>query len=551
MNTLAQEIQKFLKGDIAFDEKTLAIYSRDASLFEVKPKIVVFPKDAEDIKKLVQFVSDKKKEMSDISLTVRAGGTDMSGGPLNDSIIVDVIRYLNHIKDIGDLRDGEGYVVAEPGVFYRDFEKETLKRGYILPTYPASRELCALGGMVANNAGGEKTLVYGKTENFVMELSMILSDGKEYVFKPLSNEELTGKMQQKDLEGDIYRQIYKLIDENFEIVKKAKPGVSKNSAGLNLWDIWDKNFFDLTKLIVGAQGILGIVTSVKFRLVKPKTHSGMAVIFLKDFNHLTDLIQKILPLGPASFESFDNYTLRLAIRFFPSFLKLLGAKNIFALAFRFLPELWLVLTMGMPKMVLLVEFEEENETLINRKINELLREIGQFKVKTRVARTAEEMKKYWAIRRESFNLLRQRIRGKQTAPFIDDVIVRPEYLPEFLPKLYEILDRYNLLYTIAGHVGDGNFHVIPLMELAKEEERKKIEAAAAEVYSWVFKFGGSTTAEHNDGLIRSHYLKEMYGERIYKLFEEVKRIFDSSNIFNPRKKIGADFKFALEHIKRS
>ena len=551
METLVEEIQKFLAGEIAFDEKTLAAYSRDASLFEVKPKLVVFPKDTEDLKKLVRFVSGKKKTMPDLSLTVRAGGTDMSGGPLNDSIIVDLTRHFNQIKDVGDLPNGEGYAVVEPGVFYRDFEKETLKKGYILPTFPASRELCTLGGMVANNAGGEKTMVYGKTQDFVLEVNVVLSDGNEYVLKSLSRSEFQEKLTREDWESTVYRRVQKLIEENLEEVKKAKPNVSKDSAGLNLWDIWDGENFDLTKLIVGSQGILGIVTKIKFRLVRPKTHSGMIVVFLKDFSKLTDLIQRIFPFKPASFESFDNYTLALAIRFLPGFLKLLGAKNMFVLGIQFFPEFWLILTRGMPKMVLLVEFEEESEGAVNKKINSLLSAFDEFKVKTRVARTSRETKKYWSIRRESFNLLRNKIQGKQTAPFIDDIIVRPEQLPQFLPKVYEILDRYNLLYTIAGHVGDGNFHIIPLMELKKETEREKIIKISEEIYPLVFEFGGSITAEHNDGLIRSQYLQKMYGQKIYGLFEEVKKIFDPQNIFNPRKKIGVDINFVLTHMKKS
>ena len=152
------------------------------------------------------------------------------------------------------------------------------------------------------------------------------------------------------------------------------------------------------------------------------------------------------------------------------------------------------------------------------------------------------------MRRESFNLLRHKVKGKKTAPFIDDLIVRPEFLSEFLPKLYEILDRYKFLYTIAGHVGDGNFHIIPLMRLEREEERVKIIPAMDEVYKLVFQYGGSISAEHNDGLIRSPYLRQMYGDEIYRIFEEIKKIFDPQNIFNPGKKTSASLEYVLEHF---
>ena len=155
------------------------------------------------------------------------------------------------------------------------------------------------------------------------------------------------------------------------------------------------------------------------------------------------------------------------------------------------------------------------------------------------------------MRRESFNLLRKRIKNKQTAPFIDDIIVRPEYLSDFLPRLGAILEPYSekLIYTIAGHIGNGNFHIIPLMNLDDSETKKIISELMEKVYTLVLTFHGSITAEHNDGLIRSPYLKKMYGERVYELFEGVKKIFDPENIFNPGKKVGSSMEYALSKIK--
>ena len=170
---IAGEIKKIIKGEVLFDEETLRKYSQDASLFEVKPEAVVFPRNTEDLKKLVSFVVKNKKKNKALSLTPRAGGSDMSGGPLSESIVVD-------FKHFSKVKMGDGYAIAEPGVFYRDFEKETLKKKLILPTYPASRELCALGGMIANNAAGEKTLKYGKTIDYVEELKVVLCDGEEH-----------------------------------------------------------------------------------------------------------------------------------------------------------------------------------------------------------------------------------------------------------------------------------------------------------------------------------------------------------------------------------
>ncbi len=543
---MIDELKKVVRGEILEDEKTRTQYSRDASLLEVRPQAVIFPKDVEDLKNLVGYVSKEKKNQPKLSLTPRSAGTDMTGGPLSESLVLDFTKHFNHIKEVGD-----GYAIAEPGVFYRDFEKETLKQGWLLPSYPASRETCALGGMVNNNSGGEKSLIYGKTQNYVEELKMILRDGNEYTIKKISKAELNQKRRQEDFEGEIYRRVHDVLEKNQDLIKNFRPKVSKNSSGYNIWDVWDGENLDMTKLLVGAQGTLGIMTEAKLRLVRPKPNSGMLVIFLKDLLKLDQVVNVVMPLRPSSFEAFDDHTLKLALKFFRGFLKLLGAGNAINLAWQFLPEFLMLLTTGLPKLVLLAEFEGDSSDEVTKKVIGLKKTLDEMKIKSRLAITAKEAKKYWAIRRESFNLLRQKIKGKQTAPFVDDLIVRPDQLDEFLPKLYEILDRYNLLYTIAGHVGDGNLHIIPLMVLSNEKERAKIAPVMDEVYRLTLSFGGSITAEHNDGLIRSSYLPMMYGEDIYKIFEEIKDIFDPDRIFNPGKKVGASLEYALAHLKKS
>lgn len=226
---LQQELKSKIKGDVLSDEKTLNSYSHDASIFEVKPKLVVFPKDTDDIKALVKFVNENKKQNPDLSLTARSAGTDMGGGPLNDSIIVAFEKYFNKIISVSPSA-GSGLAIAQPGVYYRDFEKETLKQNLIFPSYPASKDICAIGGIVSNNSGGEKSLKYGKTEDYITNLKIILADGNEYEFTSLNEQELKNKMNQQNFEGEIYRKIYELITNNLELITSAKPKVHKNSA---------------------------------------------------------------------------------------------------------------------------------------------------------------------------------------------------------------------------------------------------------------------------------------------------------------------------------
>lgn len=523
------------------DTASLTAASHDASLFSVTPQAVAYPKNTEDIQALVQFANQHTNEK--VSLTVRSGGTDMSGGPLNESIIVDV-RHLNRVKEVTG-----HHATVEPGTFYRDFEKQTLAKNLLLPPYPASREICTVGGMVANNAGGEKTLTYGKTEQYVDQLKVVLSDGQAYTFRKLSLPELQAKMALPTFEGDIYRQLVNLIDNHEEIINAARPQVSKNSTGYNLWNVYshEAKQFDVTQLLTGSQGTLGIITEITFRLITPQPHSQMLVLFLPDTSDLARIIATVLRYHPESFESYDDHTLKLAMQFFPQMARQMGA-NIFSLAWQFLPEAAVMATSGLPRLMLLAEFTGHDGEEIVRRAKACQAALKQFPIKTRLTRSEAETKKYWSIRRESFNLLRHNIKDKHTAPFIDDLVVRPAVLPEFLPRLTEIMSQYDLTYTIAGHAGDANFHIIPLMDLSKPEQRALIPELAKKVYDLVFEYKGSMSGEHNDGLIRSHFLPQMYGPEVYHLFEEVKKIFDPNNIFNPGKKVGSSWDYALEHM---
>ena len=522
------------KGEIESDAAARAKYSRDASLFKVVPQAVVFPRDAADVKALVRFVNANPH--LHISLTARAAGTDMSGGPLTESIVVDFTRHMDAIHTVG-----YGTAVADPGLYYRDLEKALAAHEFLLPSYTASKDLCAVGGMVANNSGGEKTLSYGKTADYVRSLTVVLSDGNAYVVRPLNSFQLRAKLRQADFEGGLYRDMYALVTQNAALLKAAKPRVSKNSAGYALWDVYDGTTFDLTRLFSGSQGTLGMITEIEFRTVRPKKHSRLLVMFLNDVDRLGDIVHGILSFKPESFESYDDQTLWLGMRYM-----------LFRFGLRFLPEVWMaVRNGGLPKLVLLAEFTGETEEEAQARAHQAARDLHRFGCATRITKTVQDAEKYWAIRRESFNLLRTKIRGRQTAPFVDDIIVPVDHLPQFLPELSALFEPYkaDMTYTVAGHAGDGNFHIIPLMDLASPRARQIIPALTDAVYALVLRYGGSITAEHNDGIVRTPYLEQMYGAEVCALFAETKRIFDPRNIFNPNKKVGGTKEYALAHIR--
>ena len=551
MNELKNKIQQTgFTGELDDAPETLEKYSHDASMFEIVPELVVSPKTADDVQTLVKFVAENKAANPALSLTARSAGTDMSGAAINDSIIVDFNKHLTKLINI----DATSATV-QPGMFFRDFDVETIKFNAMLPPYPASRDLCTVGGMVNNNSGGEKSLQYGKTADYVTELKFVFADGIERVVKPLTKEQLAVKMGQDDFEGMVYKQLFELLEANYDIIQAARPNVSKDSTGYHLWNVWNREtgIFDLTKAIVGAQGTLGFVTEANLKLVERPTNSGLLVIFLRDISALGDLIATVVKYRPATFEGFDDATLLLSMKFMPSFLRILGPVRFIRLLFSLIPT-GFQLIKGFPKLVLMVEFTGTSSAEVRQKIKALHKELAVQKKAFGISGfeetpTEASSDKFWVMRRYSFQLLRSKVKDKHTAPFIDDFVVNPQHLPEFLPKVYTIIKKYKLLATIAGHMGDGNFHIIPLMTLEDPNDRAKLEPAMKEVNDLVLEYGGSLSGEHNDGLVRGPWLEAQYGKEMVELFKRTKDIFDPAHIFNPNKKAYATWEYTFAHVR--
>lgn len=540
------------KGEVSTTPEDLERFSRDTSIFKRTPSHVATPKNAEELGDLVADVHAARKQGDTVSVTARAAGTDMSGGPLTTSIVASFTKHLNHVLEVSErpTHSHEGYAITEPGVYYRDFEKATLEKGLVLPSYPASREIAALGGIVANNSGGERTLRYGKTEEYVEELSCVLSDGSLATFGPLTPSEVAKKKELATLEGDIYRGLDALLTKNAALIESHRPKVSKNSAGYALWSVKDRTTgaFNIAKLICGSQGTLALWHQVKLALVKPKEHRAMLVVFLTDLKVLPEIVHRVLRYNPESFESYDDQTFKLAVRFLPEMLGQMGFARAARLGISFLPEAELVLTGGVPKLILMAEFAEDSIEAADAKAMAAKEALTDLGLKMKVEKNERESEKFWIVRRESFRLLRKNLHGMYAAPFIDDFVISPDVYPEFLPELDALLQEYSdrFIYTIAGHIGNGNFHIIPLMDLSKPEVRQVVLDLAPKVYDLVIKYGGTTTGEHNDGIIRTPYLEKQFGSEMAALFRETKHLFDPLEVFNPGKKVGGTF----DDIKR-
>lgn len=548
---IQSDLKGVFKGELDTTPETLDFYSHDASLFELRPEIVAFPKDADDVKAAVRYVLENKAANPKLSVTPRSAGTDMSGGAINESIILDVSRHMTNIWEITP-----EVAHVQPGKLFREFDVETKKVGSILPSYPASRSLASVGGMVSNNSGGELGVSYGKTERYVSELSVVLGDGNEYTIKPLTKPELDAKIAQGDYEGELYRRTFELIEAHYDEIKAAKPRVAKDSTGYRLWDIWDREtgIFDLTQLFIGAQGTIGIITDIKFKLVPDPMAKkvGTLVVYVRNMEGFGRITERVMSHKPFAVEVFDDKTLMLAFKFIFAFLTRMSFWQWAGMCLRLIPN-GLALLRGFPKLVPLIEFNGDTQEEVDQKVRAARNSLKEFKNISYMeeATTFAKADKFWKIRQESFNLLRQKVKDRHTAPYIDDFIVPLESLEEVLPKINDIVKKYDLMGTLAGHLGDGNFHVIPLMKIEDPAERAKIEPSMNDVYEVVLQYGGSISGEHNDGMVRGPWLERMYGPVIVGYMHEIKQLYDPQNIFNPKKKTDANWDFSFSKIRNS
>lgn len=537
MEDLARQLRHRLKGDINTSLTMRQRFNHDASVFEILPDAIIEPQSTNDIRYLVAFVMTHKHLHPGLSITPRGAGTDMTGGAIGSSILLDMTKHFSQIEAIA-----KNSVQIQPGVFARDLEPLLAKQDRMLGCMPASRAWCTIGGMVANNAGGEQSLRYGNTQRSVKGLRAVLADAHEYEIKPITRRQLDSKMAKDNFEGALYKGVFELIEDNYDLIRNARPKTKKNSMGYNLWDVWDRDtgIFDLTQLFTGSQGTLGIITNITLETVPKAQHTGVLVLYLNTQKHLGDVIAAVSKHTPATFEGFDDLTFELGITYFSSFKKQLGVAQWAKQQASLLRDV-AQFKGHLPRMTLLVEFDGDSKAEVDAKITALQKDLAPFKLRSELPGSEKESGRFWQIRRASFYLLSQHIHDKYAAPFIDDLVVAPKYLPEFLPKLRRILRAYKLPVTIAGHFGDGNLHMLPLIDMKNEAERLKLEQVLREIIPLVLEYDGTLAGEHNDGMIRGPWLPAVFGDEMFQLFRATKELFDPLYIFNPHKKTDASW----------
>jgi len=526
MSKVAQYLQEHLLGEVTSSPGVRKNFSTDGSVLHVMPSAVVYPRNESDVRKAARFTWQLAERGRSLPITARGSGTDQGGGALGSGII---LAFPAHMNRIVAFDSKSGVVTVEPGINYGKLQQTLQTHGRFLPPFPASYEYSTVGGAVANNASGEKSVKYGSTRGYVKTLRVVLANGEVITTGRLSKRELNKKLGLATFEGEIYRSVDTLLEEQAAAVATINRGVTKNASGYDLASIKHKDgSFDLTPLFVGSQGTLGIVTEATLMTEPENPETTLFVAYFDSLQHMTQavLALRALPEMPSAIEMVDEQLLRIVEQLSPSQLKD-------------------VIEKPLPKAVLLVEFDNASERTRKRLSKKASKIFAQYSTNYRMETELAEQEKFWRIRHSSATVVTHTEGNLHAVPIIEDGVVPVEKLETYIEGLYRLFHKYRLNVAVWGHAGDGNLHVQPFLDLAQLGDRQKAFRLMEECYDLLITLGGSTTGEHGDGRLRAPYVERLYGHEAYVLMQKAKAIFDPYNTLNPGVKLGT----SLDDVK--
>ncbi len=495
--SISNELRCIAKGEILDDNWSREVYSVDASHYAIKPSVIVCPADKHDLQNICECSFSKN-----VPITARGAGTGLLGQALSDSIVVDFTKHMNKIMEIGN-----DYVVVQPGVVKGVLDRELKKRGKFLPPDPASSNYCTIGGMVANNSSGVHCLGYGSTIDFLQEIGIVYSDGT------------TGFVNGNNKTDDFrIKKLLAVLSPYLDAIQNRFPKVTKNSCGYRLDAVINDQGFSPHKIFAASEGTLGMLTSARLKILDMPLYRHLLVIGFEDLLSAISEVPLILQFSPVALEMLDQTVVSQ------------GEKNIHQKC------------VGITGCALFVEFAGDRIEDVERRFGGCIEKLsGKCNILESV-RDEQSMTRIWEARKGALNRVMKLTYGsRKPVGLIEDTVVKPTLLHEYTQYLLQAYSDSNLEYVFYGHVGDGNLHTRPLIDTNSKSEVELIERLAQQVFNMVIDVGGTITGEHGDGLARVKYIPSMYGNEIFSIFLQIKKLFDPKYLLNPGKKILPNF----------
>ncbi len=520
MNTLENSLKDRTQAEVYFDAIHKQAYSVDASIYEIEPMGVVIPKTKEDIQEIIRIANEFK-----VSLIPRGAATGITGSCLGNGLIVDISKYLNQILEINY---EEEYVVCQPGVVQDDLNRALSAKGYRLGPDTSTGNRATIGGMLANNAAGAHSLLYGKMIDHVLEVEMALADGECVRFMEVDEKSWQSKANQENPEGRIYREILRIKEIYEKPIRQHIPNIPRKASGYNLEELYKFPHLNVSKLIVGSEGSLGIVTEMKVRISKNPGLVGLCVLHFNSIEDGMRRIPELLKFQPIALEMIDRKIIEMG-RISPSMRGKLG---------------WLK---GDPEMVFVAEFSAGSREELDHKLSQFANtKVGYAQV---CLTDNGEMASVWEVRKAGLGLLLSKRTYSRAIAFIEDVSIAPDKLADFMREFLRYLESKGKTAGIYGHVGSGCMHVRPYIDLRKEHDVELMVHIMENVSTMVLKQGGAMSGEHGDGRIRTWLNKKMFGKDVYQAFIDLKTAFDPRYVFNPG--VIVDGPNVIDHLRLS
>ncbi len=505
---LERELRRVVEGEVRFDQYSRLLYSTDASMYQVEPIGVVLPRSRADVQAVLELAN-----RYNVPVLPRGGGTSLIGQTVNHAIVLDFSKYMHRVLEVS--RD-ELWCRVEPGVIQDELNAHVRPLGLLFGPDTSTSNRATLGGMSGNNSAGSHSIAYGKTIDHVLELTCLLADGSEVTLRDLTPAELEAKCRADGLEGQIYREVRRLVDQHADEIRARYPKLMRRVSGYNLDEFVKPQPFGLHRLAVGSEGTLVCVVEMKMRLVRRPRFTAVDVIHYDDLQAALESSVDLLTTGPYAVEITDKMILDLA------------RENIEQRA-------RMGFVQGDPAAIMIVEYSGETEAEVRAKVEalEALRARKRIGYAAHIAYDPAAQQSIWKLRKAGLGLLLGTKGDRKPIAFVEDTAVEPAKLGPFIARFREVLGRHGAAAGYYGHCSVGCLHIRPLINLKDAGEIRKMRAIAEEITALVMEFGGGLSGEHGDGRARSPFNETLYGPRLYDAFRQVKRTFDPKGILNP------------------
>lgn len=512
------EIRHKISGDIYTDKIRRYMHSTDGSIFRVEPACIVYPKSTDDVVEVVKFANKYN-----LSIHSRGAGSGLCGASIGRGIIIDFCKYMNHLIGYEKINDNEGYFTCEPGYKYGELEVVLKNSGMWFPAAPSSGEYASFGGMYGTNAGGGYSVKYGNVSDYITDAEVVFYDGHIDTLSNIANTDI------EDLSSTL-KELYNILHENKSVIDNSYPPIKCNVSGYELRNATDDNKLKLFKLFGGSEGTLGIITKLKFKIIRKKPYNALVIAYFDNKTDSSKAAQVGLLYEPAGIEIMDKSLLNLAVIHEPSLEGKLPT-NV--------------------DNVLMFEFEGESTEEVSKYCHETVREIIEKKYAKEafIAVSDEEKQGYWAVRKAAVPILYLLKGKKKILALVEDAAVPTDKLVEYFDGLYNIFNKYNVNFVSYGHIAKGLLHNRPLLDLKDPHDINLLKILTDEVFELVHSLNGTISGEHGDGRIRSCYINKQYNSELYALFLRVKNILDPENLFNPNIKITNDTSQMTKHLR--